>query len=77
MAYLHGSTELLDHLKAAQALSDAKRALVSAENLFMLDPVVHREETLVGAQQDVENARLVLRAAYKLYTNPFDVQKTV
>lgn len=75
--YVHGSSELLDHAAAAKSLSEKEEWLRLSKRVYALGPSIPRGATLEGAQQDVDNARIVLAAAYKLYTNPFGVVKTV
>ena len=78
VAYVHGSTELQEHAKAAKAVTEARQNLYAADMRFLLgDYDVAGVAAVNGAKQDLENAEILLAAAYKLYTNPFSVQKTV
>lgn len=69
--YIHGSTELRAHARAAVTLSEARARLEA----LRLKPDVS-EDNLENAEVALAAASAAEYAARIVYTNPFDIEKT-
>lgn len=67
----HGVSQSQAVTRAAQKLSAARDRVQESKTVLMVDTDRTR------LHDALESAELAYKAAYKAYTNPFDVKKTV
>ena len=83
--YVHGSNELLEHLIASQELAQAKTNLYDVRSVLWAyndgpgkEFSSEKGDAMWAAAKDkVTAAQARVNAAYKAYTNPHDVKKTL